>query len=169
MSNMSSKFHINISVFVWFAQTNHGVLYCIYYTSFCMVKLHPISRQLSPLRGHAFPKPVLCSKQMPASAGNTPPAETSSNRSIIRPKHHPSARVLLPFPDRLLRPQHLFRPDRLPGLRKPSPQPVGFLRILKGRKIHQEIRHRQIAQDGIIKEQIVVVAEQDRRPVSRRC
>ena len=71
VSNMSSKFHINISVFVWFAQTNHGVLYCIYYTSFCMVKLHPISRQLSPLRGHTFPKPVLCSKQTPASAGNT--------------------------------------------------------------------------------------------------
>ena len=90
VSNMSSKFHINISVFVWFAQTNHGVLYCIYYTSFCMMKLHPISRQLSPLRGHAFPKPILCSKQTPASAGNTPPAETSSNRSIIRPKHHPA-------------------------------------------------------------------------------
>ena len=90
VSNMSSKFHINISVFVWFAQTNHGVLYCIYYTSFCMVKLHPISRQLSPLRGHAFPKPVLCSKETPASAGNAPPAEASSSRSIIRPKHHPS-------------------------------------------------------------------------------
>ena len=84
VSNMSSKFHINISVFVWFAQTNRGVLYCIYYTSFCMVKLHPISRQLSPLRGHAFPKPVLYSKETPASAGNAPPAGASPVRSVIR-------------------------------------------------------------------------------------
>ena len=108
------------------------VLYLLYLILYG--EIASINRQLSPLRGHAFPKPVLCS----ANAGVC--RKHSAGRNIIQPKYHPAeASSVSPrspsVPGPSAPPAGPLPSRSPPWPPKAVPAAGGFLRILKGRKI----------------------------------